>query len=67
MPSDLASFKYNANMEGQDRNSQLETLLVFLSCAVVLKLKFLFDFFVCRVRQKLCVCVRGMCVSRVGG
>lgn len=37
MLSGLASFKSDANTEGEDRNSQLETVLVFLSCVNVLK------------------------------
>lgn len=44
MPSGLAFFKSDANM--QDRNFPLETVLLFLSGVNLLKLKSLFDFFV---------------------
>lgn len=63
MLSALAPFKSDANVEGQDRNFQLETALVFLSAVNVLKLKFLFDLFACRVSQTLYVHVMSTCVE----
>lgn len=42
-PSGLTSYKSNYNI-GQDRNSQMETVLVLLSSVNMLKLKFLLIF-----------------------